>query len=59
MKWKLDGKHEAITRRGAAYVEALSFMVETILASKPELKVNLALSVTVSYTAASSSLNLH
>lgn len=41
MKWKLDGKHEAQLGAGAAHVEALSFMVETILASKPELKANL------------------
>ncbi|MGF1908334.1 acetate kinase [Vibrio kasasachensis] len=42
MKWKLDGKHEAQLGEGAAHVEALSFMVETILASKPELSENLA-----------------
>ena len=41
IKWKLDGKHEAQLGAGAAHVEALSFMVETILAAKPELKANL------------------
>ncbi|KGY12058.1 acetate kinase [Vibrio tubiashii] len=37
IKWKLDGKHEAQLGEGAAHDEALSFIVETILASKPEL----------------------
>ncbi|MGF1696060.1 acetate kinase [Vibrio kyushuensis] len=37
IKWKLDGKHEAQLGEGAAHNEALSFIVETILASKPEL----------------------
>ncbi|MBD1557989.1 acetate kinase [Vibrio sp. S9_S30] len=37
IKWKLDGKHEAQLGNGAAHDEALSFIVETILASKPEL----------------------
>ncbi|BCL69070.1 acetate kinase A/propionate kinase 2 [Vibrio nigripulchritudo ATCC 27043] len=37
IKWKLDGKHEAQLGDGAAHDEALSFIVETILASKPEL----------------------
>ena len=41
IKWKLDGKHEAQLGNGAAHEEALAFMVETILASKPELKANL------------------
>lgn len=41
IKWKLDGKHEAQLGEGAAHEEALAFMVETILASKPELKDNL------------------
>lgn len=42
IKWKLDGKHEAQLGDGAAHEEALSFIVETILASKPELAENLA-----------------
>ncbi|MCG7489107.1 acetate kinase [Vibrio sp. Of14-4] len=37
IKWKLDGKHEAQLGEGAAHDEALSFIVETILVSKPEL----------------------
>ncbi len=37
IKWKLDGKHEAQLGDGAAHDQALSFIVETILASKPEL----------------------
>ncbi len=37
IKWKLDGKHEAQLGDGAAHDEALQFIVETILASKPEL----------------------
>jgi acetate kinase len=37
IKWKLDGKHEAQLGEGAAHDEALQFIVETILASKPEL----------------------
>lgn len=37
IKWKLDGKHEAQLGEGAAHDEALTFIVETILASKPEL----------------------
>ncbi|MDD1794386.1 acetate kinase [Enterovibrio sp. ZSDZ42] len=41
IKWKLDGKHEAQLGEGAAHKEALSFIVETILASKPELAQNL------------------
>ncbi|ELR64763.1 Acetate kinase [Photobacterium marinum] len=41
IKWKLDGKHEAQLGEGAAHEEALSFMVDTILASKPELAENL------------------
>ncbi|WP_407332497.1 acetate kinase [Enterovibrio sp. 27052020O] len=41
IKWKLDGKHEAQLGDGAAHKEALSFIVETILASKPELAENL------------------
>ncbi|MGF1759614.1 acetate kinase [Photobacterium sagamiensis] len=42
IKWKLDGKHEAQLGDGAAHEEALAFMVETIIASKPELAENLA-----------------
>jgi acetate kinase len=42
IKWKLDGKHEAQLGDGAAHEEALAFMVETILASKPELAEQLA-----------------
>ncbi|WED22635.1 acetate kinase [Vibrio sp. JC009] len=41
IKWKLDGKHEAQLGEGAAHDEALSFIVETILASKPELSEQL------------------
>ncbi|MFC3024708.1 acetate kinase [Vibrio zhugei] len=37
IKWKLDGKHEAQLGSGAAHDEALNFIEETILASKPEL----------------------
>ncbi|WCE30597.1 acetate kinase [Vibrio sp. SCSIO 43137] len=37
IKWKLDGKHEAQLGDGAAHDQALAFIVETILASKPEL----------------------
>ncbi|MGO2508263.1 MAG: acetate kinase [Vibrio hibernica] len=37
IKWKLDGKHEAQLGNGAAHSEALKFIVDTILASKPEL----------------------
>lgn len=37
IKWKLDGKHEAQLGNGAAHAEALKFIVDTILASKPEL----------------------
>lgn len=42
IKWKLDGKHEAQLGDGAAHDEALSFIVDTILASKPELSNQLA-----------------
>ncbi|WP_070962974.1 acetate kinase [Vibrio sonorensis] len=42
IKWKLDGKHEAQLGNGAAHDEALSFIVETILASKPELAEQLS-----------------
>lgn len=41
IKWKLDGKHEAELGNGAAHKEALSFIVNSILASKPELAENL------------------
>ncbi|HGS4438883.1 TPA: acetate kinase [Vibrio cholerae] len=41
IKWKLDGKHEAQLGEGAAHDEALSFIVETILDSKPELAAQL------------------
>jgi acetate kinase len=41
IKWKMDGKHEAQLGNGAAHEEALAFMVESILASKPELAQNL------------------
>ncbi len=37
IKWKLDGKHEAQLGDGAAHDHALQFIVDTILASKPEL----------------------
>ncbi|MDP5253722.1 MULTISPECIES: acetate kinase [unclassified Vibrio] len=37
IKWKLDGKHEAQLGDGAAHDQALQFIVDTILASKPEL----------------------
>jgi acetate kinase len=41
IKWKLDGKHEAQLGDGAAHDQALAFIVETILASKPELSEQL------------------
>ncbi|SIN96753.1 acetate kinase [Salinivibrio sp. ES.052] len=41
IKWKMDGKHEALLGNGAAHTEALTFIVDTILASKPELAENL------------------
>ncbi|GAD80339.1 acetate kinase [Vibrio ezurae] len=41
IKWKLDGKHEAALGNGAAHDEALTFIVDTILASKPELSQQL------------------
>lgn len=41
IKWKMDGKHEAQLGNGAAHEEALAFMVESILASKPELSQSL------------------
>ncbi|ATF09030.1 acetate kinase [Candidatus Enterovibrio altilux] len=37
IKWKLNGKHDAKLGAGAAHKEALSFIVNTILASNPEL----------------------
>ncbi len=42
IKWKMDGKHEANLGNGAAHEEALAFIVDTILASKPELASQLA-----------------
>ncbi|CAM2922056.1 acetate kinase [Vibrio rarus] len=41
IKWKLDGKHEAALGNGAAHDEALTFIVDTILASRPELSEQL------------------
>ncbi|NDL65303.1 acetate kinase [Acerihabitans arboris] len=42
IKWKIDGgKHEAELGNGAAHSEALSFIVNTILAQKPELSAQL------------------
>ena len=41
IKWKMDGKHEAELGNGAAHKESLRFIVDTILASKPELAQNL------------------
>ncbi|MGL4858956.1 MAG: acetate kinase [Enterobacteriaceae bacterium] len=42
IKWKLSGsKHEATLGAGAAHSEALNFIVNTILASKPELAQDL------------------
>lgn len=42
IKWKIDGgKHEAELGSGAAHSEALSFIVNTILAKKPELSAQL------------------
>lgn len=41
IKWKLKGKHEAQLGATAAHKEALSFIVNTILASEPELAQNL------------------
>lgn len=41
IKWKMDGKHEAQLGNGAAHKEALAFIVDTILVSKPELAENL------------------
>ncbi|WP_150138302.1 acetate kinase [Candidatus Enterovibrio escicola] len=37
IKWELDGKHKAKLSEDAAHKEALSFIVDTILASKPKL----------------------
>ncbi|WP_413110642.1 acetate kinase [Thaumasiovibrio sp. DFM-14] len=42
IKWKLDGKHEAQLGDGAAHEAALKFIVDTILASKPELAADVA-----------------
>ncbi|AOV96398.1 acetate kinase [Edwardsiella hoshinae] len=42
IKWKMDGaKHEAALGAGAAHSEALNFIVNTILAQKPELSAAL------------------
>ena len=42
IKWKLDGgKQEAALGAGAAHSEALNFIVNTILAQKPELSAQL------------------
>ncbi len=42
IKWKLDGKKlEAELGAGAAHSQALQFIVNTILASKPELSANI------------------
>ncbi len=41
IKWKLDGKHEAQLGEGAAHKEALNFIVNNILTTKPELAENL------------------
>ncbi|STJ53992.1 acetate/propionate kinase [Escherichia coli] len=56
IKWKMDGnKQEAALGAGAAHSEALNFIVNTILAQKPELSAQLdCYPVTVSYTAAKS-----
>src|SRR5699024_1752045 len=43
LKWKMDGqKHEAALGAGAAHSEALNFIVNTILAEKPELSQQIA-----------------
>lgn len=43
LKWKMDGqKHEAALGAGAAHSEALNFIVNTILAEKPELSAQIA-----------------
>jgi len=42
IKWKLDGaKHESALGAGAAHSEALTYIVNTILAEKPELSAQL------------------
>lgn len=42
IKWKMDGnKQEAALGAGAAHSEALNFIVNTILAQKPELSAQL------------------
>ena len=42
IKWKMDGaKSEAALGAGAAHIEALNFMVNTILAQKPELSAQI------------------
>ncbi|MTB67367.1 acetate kinase [Providencia sp. wls1943] len=43
IKWKMDGeKHEALLGAGAAHSEALNFIVNTILAAKPELSAQIS-----------------
>ncbi|MTC76191.1 acetate kinase [Providencia sp. wls1919] len=43
IKWKMDGeKHEAPLGAGAAHSEALNFIVNTILAAKPELSAQIS-----------------
>lgn len=43
IKWKMDGaKHEAELGAGAAHSEALNFIVNTILAAKPELSAQIS-----------------
>ncbi len=43
IKWKIDGaKNEAALGAGAAHSEALNFIVNTILAEKPELSAQIS-----------------
>lgn len=43
IKWKIDGeKHKAVLGAGCAHDGALTFIVETILASKPKLSARIA-----------------
>lgn len=52
IKWKMDGsKQEAELGAGAAHSEALNFIVNTILAQKPELSAQLTAPTIVSFTA--------
>lgn len=41
IKWKMDGGKQAALGAGAAHSEALNFIVNTILAQKPELSAQL------------------